>query len=69
MIRITAQNAIAHRPTWHLNRRWTLADVWEAERKAGNRASASEIAAHMGCERIDILHLCKRNGIKLWSAA
>lgn len=68
MIAITSRNT-PKLPDWHLNRRWTLADVWAVERKAANRASASEIAKHMGCERIDILRLCHRNGIKLWSLA
>lgn len=54
---------------WHLNRRWTLADVWEVERRAMKRASASEIAEQMGAARIEVLYLCMRNGIKLWSLA
>lgn len=69
MIAITARNAMPRKPDWHLNNRWTLADVWAVERRAANRASASEIAAAMGCQRIDILNLCHRNDIKLWSLA
>ena len=66
MIVRTAQT-IARRPDWHLNRRWTLADIDLVERRAVARASASEIAARIGATRTEICELCERNGIKLWS--
>lgn len=61
---VTAQRS--RKPVWHLNRRWTLADMDLIERKARMRATASEIAAKLGCSRIDIIGVCRRNGIKLW---
>lgn len=51
--------------TWHLNLRWSLADVERVAAMARARNSALHIATVMGCRSAEILELCRRNGIML----
>ena len=64
MISITAKSA-PKLEIWHLNRRWTMADMAKIERKARNRATLPEIAEYIGASVREISEVMARNGIEV----
>lgn len=58
-------SAIGREPGWHLNRRWSLADMDRIKVLALEHAPARFIADQMGTTEAEILGLAVRNGFSV----